>query len=145
MKTLNKNSNIIFCALLKKLDGNQHLKIDNDGFMPLTIERIGESIITPYGLASHYSLCHYYEQSGDLMKDPEMCFIVVDQRLDDTQNYKKVKIIPSLFQQDNLGLFQESVLIIGNVTKKFAPQMNADHAAFANIWLANIKSQGFLN
>lgn len=112
--------------------------------MPLVLERIGERILTPYGYACHYSLLHFCKQMGDVMRDPEMRFIVVDQRLADTVAYEKVKIIPSMFQQDNAGLFQESVLIIDNVTKKYAPQMNADHAAFANLWLANIKSQGFL-
>jgi len=129
---------------LGKLSGSQHLKIDNEGYMPLTIERIGEDILTPYGKACQYSLCHYYKQMGDMMKDPEMCFIVVDQRLEDMTAYEKVRIIPSMFQQDNVGLFEESVLIIDNVAKKYARQMNADHAAFANLWLANIKSQGFL-
>ncbi len=47
-----------------------------------------------------------------------------------------------MFQQDNIGLLEESVLIIDSITKKCAPQMNADHAAFVNLWLSNIKSQG---
>ncbi|RAJ28100.1 DUF6908 domain-containing protein [Pedobacter cryoconitis] len=145
MKTLNKNSNIIFCALLGKLNGNDYIEIDNEGFMPLVLERIGERILTPYGFACHYSLLHYYKQMGDMMRDPEMRFIVVDQRLADTTAYEKVKIIPSMFQQDSIGLFEESVLIIDSITKKYAPQMNADQAAFANLWLSNIKSQGFLD
>jgi len=145
MKTLNQHSNSIFCALLKKMDGKQYLKIENESYMPLIIERIGEQIITPYGNADHYSLCHYYKQMGDMMKDPEMCFIVVDQRSGDDNDYGKVKIIPSMYQQDNVGLFEESVMIIENTTKKYAPGLNADHAAFANLWLANIKRQGFLN
>jgi len=145
MKTLNQHSNKIFCAMLEKMDGKQYLKMESEGFMPLIIERIGEQIITPFGYANHYSLCHYYKQMGDMMKDPEMCFIVVDQRLDDVQNYEKIKIIPSMYQQDNVGLFEESVTIIENITKNYAPKLNADHVAFANLWLANIQRQGFLN
>lgn len=109
MKTLNKTSNRIFCALLEKLTDKQYLKIDSECFMPLTIERIGEDVITPFGKACQYSLCHYYSQMGDLMKDPEMCFMVVDHREGDGKAYEKVKIIPCIFQQDNVGLFEESV------------------------------------
>ena len=76
METLNKFSTKIFCDLLERMQGKQHLKIMNEPFMPLTIEKIGEGIITPWGEGEQYSLCHYYEQNGDLMRDPEMCFVI---------------------------------------------------------------------
>jgi hypothetical protein len=128
---------------MEKMNGKQYLKINNESFMPLSIEIIGKGIITPFGMGSLYSLCHYYEQMGDLMKDPEMCFIVVDNRQEQATAYEMVKIIPYLFQQDNAGLFEESVMFSDNKTTKYSPRMNADHAAFANLWLGNIKNQGF--
>ena len=39
-----------------------HKKIENKSYMPLSIEWISHNII---------SLCHYGEQNGDLMRDPE--------------------------------------------------------------------------
>lgn len=144
MKTLNKNSVTVFCSLVEKMNGKQYLKIANDPFMPLTIEIVGEGIITPFGTGLQYSLCHYYTQMGDLMKDPEMCFIMVDNRNGETRAYQKVKVIPCLFQQDNAGVFEESVILIHNRTAKYSPKLNAHHTEFANVWLANIKAQGFL-
>jgi len=58
MKTLNKNFTAIFCSLINKLNGKQYLKIENEPFMPLTIERIGDLYEGEAGL---YSLCHYYK------------------------------------------------------------------------------------
>lgn len=79
------------------------------------------------------------------MKDPEMCFIVVDNRQEQAEAYEMVKIIPYLFQPDNVGLFEESVMFSDNKTARYVLKMNADHAAFANLWLGNIKKQGFLS
>jgi hypothetical protein len=48
-----------------------YLKIDNPPYMELVIEAMDES--GPMGLPA-ISVCHYGEQNGDLMRDPEMCF-----------------------------------------------------------------------
>lgn len=66
MKTLDLKSTEIFCSLLVKMGDKPHLKIENEPFMPLTIERLGDAY---GGQAALYSLCHYYEQNGDLMAD----------------------------------------------------------------------------
>ena len=47
------------------------LKIDNQPYMSLVIEAMGES--GPCGLPA-LSVAHYGKQNGDLMRDPEMCF-----------------------------------------------------------------------
>jgi hypothetical protein len=46
-----------------------YLQIDNPPYMELVIEAMDES--GPMGLPA---VCHYGEQNGDLMRDPEMCF-----------------------------------------------------------------------
>jgi hypothetical protein len=46
------------------------VKIENAPYMSLTVENIG---LGPRGLPA-LSICHYGEQNGDLMRDPEMCF-----------------------------------------------------------------------
>lgn len=61
-------------AILKQAGGWHHglsLKIENPPFMALVIEATDES--GPCGLPA-ISVCHYGEQNGDLMRDPEMCF-----------------------------------------------------------------------
>lgn len=126
------------------MNGVDHLKIDNKPYMPLTIEKIGEVITTPFGGAIQYSLAHYYAKNGDLMRDPEMCFLFIDKRKGEPITLENVIIIPYMYQQDNLAFYEDSVLIINNKTEKYAPSLNADHVAFANLWLLNIEKQGFL-
>ena len=48
-----------------------HLHIENPPYMALVIEATDES--GPCGLPA-LSVCHYGEQNGDAMRDPEMCF-----------------------------------------------------------------------
>jgi len=96
-------------------------KINIEGFMPLSIERIGHNI---------YSIAHYYEQNGDLMRDPEMT----------------IKIIPGYsvealtYQQDNLGIYQEVYPAPG----KYYPKLKTELNNFLKIWLCNLKKQGFI-
>ncbi len=145
MDFLDNNATDIFCQLISKMDGQQHLKITNDPFMPLTIELIGTEIETPWGKGNQFSLCPYYIQYGDLMQDPEMGFIVIDQRSPVDKDVTKVFIFPYMFQQANLGIYQESMLVTGNMTDQYDRMMLDDHIEFANIWLQNILQQGFLN
>ena len=48
-----------------------HLHIDNSPYMALIIEATDQS--GPCGLPA-ISVCHYGEQNGDAMRDPEMLF-----------------------------------------------------------------------
>ena len=141
MKPLNQFSTKIFCELLDRMQGKQHLKIINEPFMPLTIERIGH-IYWENGVL--VSLCHYYQQNGDLVQDPEMCFIVVDQREKDKTAYDKVMIVPYLYQQANLGIYEESMLFNNNVVVHCDTKLQLQHVVFANQWLQNIVQQGFI-
>lgn len=141
MKPLNKFSTKIFCELLDKMPGKDHLKMVNEPFMPLSIERIG-SIYWQDGKL--ISLAHYYEQNGDLMADPEMCFIVVDQREKDKTDMEKVMIVPYLYKQDNMGIYEESLLFKNDVVAHCDANMQLQHVLFANQWLQNIIEQGFL-
>jgi len=106
-----------------------YIKIDNTGgsFMPVSVEQIFEN--DNYRI---FSVAHYYEQNGDLMADPEMCFI----------NLKAVgSYLPSYFKQDSIGMEQDSIIIENGVIKGYSPKMQADHVAFANMWFSNIKNQ----
>ncbi len=70
-------SNIILEILAKagvKPTDQFWVKVTNKSWMPLSIENIGTG---PRGLPA-ISVCHYGEQNGDLMRDPEMCFELVD-------------------------------------------------------------------
>ena len=72
-----------------------HKKIDNSPwFMAVHIENLGSC-----ELGRMFSVAHYYEQNGDLMKDPDIVFIKSQKG-----GYCRIE-----FQQDNLGLHQRAV------------------------------------
>lgn len=143
MKKLNEQATRIFCRILKRMGGQDYLKLKAEGYMPLTAEKIAVDIDTPWGKGYVISLCHYYEQNGDLMRDPEMCFIVADNRKQG-HDYECIAIYPQMYRQDNMGVYEESIHINdGKVTGSIII-WQAAHALFANSWLRNIRRQGFL-
>ncbi len=52
-----------------------YIKIENPPYMALVIEATPEP--GPCGLPA-ISVAHYGEQNGDLMRDPEMCFELIE-------------------------------------------------------------------
>ena len=143
MKSLNKNATIVFILLMERMNGQQHIKIVNTPYMPLTVEKIGGHVVTPWGIAQQYSLCHYFKQDGDLFQDPEMCFFVTDNRVD-RLDFEVLHIVPYMYQQATLGIYEESVQMEDQRLTTFYRKLQKDHTAFANQWLHNIKQQGFL-
>ena len=143
MKTINKSATEIFCRLLKRLGGRVYIKLLSEGYLPLSMECILENIKTPFGEATLYSLSHYFGQNGDLMRDPEMCFLVVDNRKESNQ-YDLIGIYPQMYRLDSLGQDQESIRIENGKYASYREGLQRDHAIFANSWLKNIKAQGFL-
>lgn len=143
MKKLNLHATRIFSELLKLLNGKQHKKLLSEGFMPLTIEELENNLLTPWGVGTTYSFCHYYEQAGDLMRDPEMVFIVVDNRKDEN-DHEALQIYPKMYQQDNMGIYEESITIVNSQVKSYIRAWQAAHTHFAQQWLMNIKTQDFL-
>ena len=90
---------------------NFHIRVVVDGFMPLVIENVpGQGV----------SVAHYYEQEGDLMRDPEIVFNV---------NWRAIE-----YTQDNLGIYQAAD----------AGAYLADANSFAHeLWSRNLREQGF--
>ncbi len=144
MKAINKVATGVFCQLLEKMAGKEYLKIEKEGFMPLTIERIGIGIETIWGKGSLYALLHHYVQEGDFVKDPEVDFLVVDGRKETANDIERVKIFPCSFEQSNLGIYEDSIVFRDHAIHEYNKAMQQDHAEFAEIWLENIREQGFL-
>ncbi|MEZ3420643.1 MAG: hypothetical protein K1V95_01745 [Eubacterium sp.] len=93
-----------------------------EGFMPLTIEKIGSNRI---------SVSHHYTQNGDLMYDPEIvCYV----------DEEKQELRPREYRQDNLGLYQTVENDNGTVNMI----AEAELSKFTVTWFNNIKSQGYL-
>ena len=101
---------------------NFYLKIENGPFLPLAIERHGNSV----------TITHYFEMNGDLIPDPDLELVIgADQEWYpvalqfSTGHYRRAR-----FWKDG----QEFV----------NPKEMADQRYFSNIWARNIKEQGFI-
>jgi hypothetical protein len=124
-----------FASVLTQLLGNETaVRLTVPGFMPLSVEDIGQS-----GDGNRLiSICHYGEQNGDLMRDPDMVFEI--HAWADAPAAE-----PLSFQNDYMGLFQE-VYRYGADGKKthVNVRLKQELASFARTWFHNLKDQGFL-
>ena len=122
MKAVNTESKAILDQLSELME-DDYLKLNkNDVYMSLIVERIEKTVI---------SLCHYGEQNGDLMRDPEMLFW-----RDDNGNY-----FPFYFRNDYVGVEETIGAVINNVLSVFDESVQKDQTEFADIWMKNIKYQ----
>jgi hypothetical protein len=107
---------------------------EHHGFMRLCIERIGDCNMFP-GFST-ISVAHYYEQNGDMMRDPEMTF-AVDETLE--------TVIPLTFRQDGgIGFEQEAFFLNEQGKVMVRPAIAQELKSFARIWDRNIGKQGYV-
>jgi hypothetical protein len=99
-----------------------HLIIENQPFMPLVIEKHGQSI----------SVTHYLETNGDLIPDPDLELIIGA----DGEWYP-------VALQFCTGLYRRARFWKDG--KEFVnPKEMADQRYFSNIWARNLRDQGFI-
>ena len=128
MIKVNRQAKSVLDKLTQGLDEpGDHRQIDNapGAFMSVHIEHIGMCT-----LGAMFSVAHYYEQNGDLVKDPDMVFV-----------RSKDGYYPIEFQQDNLAIYQCAVTWEGDKIKAYSQKMQKDMASFASSWMRNIKAQ----
>ena len=104
---------------------------DHDRFVTAPYMAVVVEYIDNCNLGPMFSVAHYYEQNGDLMRDPEMCFI----KGEDGEYY------PYYYRLDRLGIEQDSLWYGEEGLKGWDSAMQKDHAMFANTWMRNIKQQ----
>jgi hypothetical protein len=108
--------------LTELLGGYDGVRIENEPYLPLAVERLWDDQI---------SLCHYGELNGDLMRDPEVVFLVEGQ-----------KARPAYFRNDYAAFEQATVPgHFSEVPVKEAAQKDLDQ--FVSEWWTNIREQGF--
>ncbi|MBB5062469.1 DUF6908 domain-containing protein [Granulicella mallensis] len=120
--------------ILKAAGGWNHglyLRIENPPFMTLVIEATDES--GPCGLPA-ISVCHYGEQNGDAMRDPEMCF--------ELGLAGGAHLNPFYWRNDFAGIEQWSRFIRED-NYCYQPQLHEEHERFAKLWDKNLREQGF--
>ena len=120
--------------ILKQAGGWHHglyLKIENPPYMALVIEATDES--GPCGLPA-ISVCHYGEQNGDLMRDPEMCF---ELGFADGPHLNAF-----YYRNDYVGIEKWSRAIVGD-QYVYLVSLHQQHERFAKVWDNNLRLQGF--
>ena len=133
MKALNKEATAIMEKLYKRLtpENQHHIKLDNGrGFMPVYLETLNTKELGGLGKVKFISMAHYYEQNGDLMRDPDVVFM----------RTRFGAYYPISFQQDNMGIYQEPV-VIDEGSFMVQKKLQASLSSFSNQWLKNIKMQ----
>jgi hypothetical protein len=123
-----------FATHLDQLLGGLHaVRITVPGYIPLSVEEIGSSE-DGHRLVS---LCHYGEQNGDLMRDPDIVFLF-HHFLDG------MAAEPISFRNDYLGIVQD-VYRYDETGKRthVVPALKQDLKEFARAWFATLRDQGF--
>ncbi len=115
------------------LSGARAVRITVPGFMPLSVEQIGSSG-DGYRLVS---LCQYGEQNGDLMRDPDLVFMVTDLpngTAAEPVSYRNdyLGIVQEVYRYDEAGRRTHVVLSLKQVLQDFARG-----------WFATLRDQGF--
>jgi hypothetical protein len=78
---------------------------EKESLMKFVIEKFDENKV---------SIVFYGKQNGDLMRDPELTFIISEQmKFNSKKGFleKKVYLIPETFQNDYLGIYQETYFV----------------------------------
>ena len=101
---------------------NFAIKINNQSYMPLSIERHGKTI----------TVTHYYEVNGDQIPDPDMEFIAFG-----TGDW-----LPVAIQHSN-GIYVRAALQDENGNWRYKPRTMQDLQRFSKMWARNLISQGF--
>ena len=124
-----------FATVLAQLLGNDTaIRLTVNGYMPLSVENIGQSAEGNRLV----SICHYGEQNGDLMRDPDMVF-------EFHQWPDALAAEPLSFRNDYMGINQEVYRYDDHGKKTHVnTKLKADLKAFARTWFSNLKEQGFL-
>ena len=129
MKSINQKARQVMDTLTGFIHGaNDHKQIDNakGTFMAVHVE-----YVTNCSLGQIFSIAHYYEQNGNMMRDPDIEFI----KGGDGEYY------PISFWQDAPLKRDDSVEWEDGEITRINPKMQAALVSFANIWMKNIKEQ----
>lgn len=116
------------------LGGDKAVELVVDGWMPLSVERIGT---TAEG-HSLIAMAHTGTQNGDLMVDPEIIF-----RVHATSDLQVAE--PVIFRNDYVGVSQLVYRDIDDSTSDVNVRLKAELRTYARGWFRNLKNKGFFS
>lgn len=99
-----------------------HIKIKNDPYMPLTIEKHGNRVM----------VIHYFEQNGDLISDPDQ-----EMMIGADGEWYPVAIQFATGHYSKAREWRDGKEFIN-------PREIVDQVRFSSQWAKNIKNQGFI-
>ncbi|HEX9504093.1 MAG TPA: hypothetical protein VF974_07325 [Patescibacteria group bacterium] len=143
MEKINQQATESFAKLLQKLGNKMVMQLEAVGSLPIAIEKLEEDIQTVFGLGTQYSLVHFFTVEGDYQADPEMCFIVIDNRVR-YEDFDNLQIYPYYFKNDIWRRVQESITIQDYKVIAINENLQTEHKIYAETWLKNIAQKGFL-
>ncbi len=115
---------------LASLKENTVYRLRAGGFMDLVVEVL---VTSPENGTLILSLCHYFEQNGDLCQDPDMEIRVF------LPNGERPGTVEALtFQQSLPPIYQRVYPEPGKVNPRLRQELNN----FLGLWLRNLKQQG---
>ena len=128
MHSLNKLSSRIFSSLAKGLGeiGESKRISENDSFMAVVVECIGL-----HAKGRVFSVAHYGEQNGDLMRDPDVTFLVGENG----------KVHPLTFRNDYFGAEEVAVELHADGKLRVDEQVLYVLVDFCNGWMKSINEQ----
>ena len=130
-----KNYKYISKVLFQLLGDDSAVRLTSGSFMPLSVEKIGQSADGHQLI----SVCHYGEQNGDLMRDPDMVFAV--HSYDD-----HLLAEPISFRNDYMGTDQEVYRYDEQGKRTHVDtKLKKDLISFTLTWFKNLRAQGFLD
>lgn len=103
-----------------------HDKFHTEPYMDVMVENIGDC-----NLGDMFSIAHYFEQNGDLMRDPEMCLI----KGADGEYY------PYYYRLDGLGIEEDVLHWHDGCITGYDIGRQKGQANFCESWMRNIKDQ----
>lgn len=118
-------------------EGVRYRKVTSGGYIDLTVEMVEYRKIAGVQ-AMDYSFCHYGELNGDLMRDPEMLFLVIVSPDGDWHVY------PHYYRNDYAYGYETESLVPKDGGMGVLLKTQHDQASFAQDWLRNLKEQGFV-
>lgn len=128
----------LFDRCLKADGWWKHKGRPQGGLMPLNVERIGDSKIGTQAVQL-FSVMHTYTQNGDMMRDPDVTFAVLDRRDVAPEHYF---VVPLSFRMDGAGIYAEHIVPTTSGLRMLDEKAQADLARFVDgTWAENIRDK----